>query len=116
MNQLTLFSSTLGLVHPWKVTAVTYADGEKRMDITVEYDYISNVCCPLCGASGIACTTETETWFHGNFMRCVTYLHANVPRVECCGEIVPVERPWSRSGSRFSLLRENHDNSSLTDT
>lgn len=105
MNQLKIFSSTLGLVYPWLVTAVSFADEDKRIDITVDYDCITEVCCPLCGATGSVCTTETETWFHDNYLCYATYLHANVPRVECCGLIVPVERPWSRNGSRFSLLR-----------
>jgi len=105
MSQLKIFSSTLGLVHPWQVTAVSFAEGEKRIDITVDYDFGSNVPCPFCGSTGSACITETETWYHDNFLCYATYLHANVPRVECCGVIVPLERPWSRSGSKFELIR-----------
>lgn len=104
MNQLTLFSSTLGLVHPWQVTSVAFAEGDKRIDITVDYDYLCDVCCPLCGAGGRVCATEAETWFHDDYLCYATYLHANVPRVECCGTLIPVERPWSRSGSKFLLL------------
>ena len=60
--------------------------------------------CPNCGCGGVPCQKKNETWYHDDFFRYKTYLHADVPHIECCGNIIPVERPWSREGSKFALL------------
>ena len=100
-----IFSATLGLSHPWQITAVSFSKEGKRMDITVDFVHGSTFTCPTCGAKGTSCDTESETWHHNNFFRYAAYLHARVPQVDCvcCGK-KPVERPWTRTGSRFTLV------------
>ena len=104
MDQPAIFSATLGLSHPWKVIAVSFTKEENRLDITVDYAHGSVFTCPQCGSDGKTCYSETETWYHDDFLRYATYLHARVPRIECCCGISTVDRPWSRPGSKFSLL------------
>jgi transposase len=99
-----IFSSTLGLSLPWEIKAVSFAKHEKRLDITVHVIDSNFLPCPICGSAGNHCLTELETWHHGSFLDFTTYLHARVPHIECCGSVIPVERPWSRQGSKFSLL------------
>lgn len=99
-----IFSSTLGLSHPWKITTLSFAKEEKRLDISVDFLDNGFLLCPSCGAEGISCQMKTEIWYHHDFFRYATYLHACVPHSECCGTVIPVERPWSRDGSRFALL------------
>jgi len=103
MELPTILSSTLGLSLPWQITSVSFAKEEKRLDICV--DFMDKKLCPCCGSEGNPCLKVTETWYHDDFFRYETYLHANVPLVECCGSIIPVERPWSREGSRFALFQ-----------
>jgi len=100
-----IFSATLGLSHPWQITAVAFSKEGKRMDITVDFVHGSTFSCPNCGAKGIPCDAESETWHHNNFFRYAAYLHARVPHVDCacCGK-KPVERPWTRVGSKFPLV------------
>jgi transposase len=107
MENPAIFSATLGLAYPWQVTAVAFARDENRLEITVDFDHGNHFTCPCCGTAALApCGWETETWHHADFFRYSTYLNARVPRVECpCGKVLPVERPWSRAGSRFSRLQ-----------
>ena len=99
-----IFSATLGLSDPWQITHVTLSREEKRLDITVDYAHDGTFPCPRCGKKVKTCKVENETWFHDNFFRFATYLHARVPYIECCCGLCPVERPWSRAGSKFSLI------------
>lgn len=98
-----IFSSTLGLSPPWKITDVSYAQSEKRMDITVSFAVIDAIECPLCGTLRKMCYAIEEVWFHSDFFYHATYLHTQVPYIQCC-QLLSVERPWSRKGSKFSLM------------
>jgi transposase len=108
MEQMTILSATLGLSPPWEVTAANFAKESNRLDIEIAYAYQSPLDCPSCGGKGTSSHAETsaETWFHGNFFTYITYLHAQVPLMACrCGSRFPLERPWSRPGSKFSRIR-----------
>jgi hypothetical protein len=104
MEHPAIFSATLGLSHPWHIVSVSFAREENRMDIGLDF-YLGNLfTCPYCGEQKAPSYSEEEIWFHEDFFRYATYLHARVPRIECCNGIVATERPWSRSGSRFGRL------------
>ena len=98
-----IFAATLGLSQLWEITDVSFSTAEKRMDITVTYPSIDSIICPICGAVNKMCYTAEEVWFHGDFFKHATYLHTQVPYFQCC-ELLSVERPWSRLGSKFALL------------
>ena len=104
MFQPAIFSATLGLSHPWQITAISFSDDERRVDITVDFIHGSTFTCPTCGEEVKTCKVEKETWYHDNFFHFAAYLNALVPRIECasCG-IVPVARPWSNAGSKFTM-------------
>lgn len=106
MNDAAIFAATLGLSNPWRITSVSFAKDAKRMDITVEFAGGSVLSCPVCGNEGNTVCMATECWYHDDFFRYKTYLHANVPclKCSCCGEVQP-ERPWSRKGSKFTLIQ-----------
>jgi hypothetical protein len=104
MDHPTIFSATLGLSHPWHIVEVTFAREESRMDIRLDY-YLGNLfTCPHCGEAKAPCSAEEETWYHEDFFRYSTYLHVQVPRIECCQGVVATERPWSRAGSKFGRV------------
>lgn len=73
------------------------------MNIMVDYAHDGFWCCPACGQKNRLCETKQETWHHSDFFRHDTYLHARVPRFECVCGIYSVDRPWSRTGSMFTL-------------
>jgi transposase len=100
------FAATLGLSHPWQITSVSFAKEERRLDIDIDHTGSGVITCPTCGKETVACDMENETWYHEDFFRYTTYLHARVPRIECaCCGIQTMERPWSRAGSKFALIR-----------
>lgn len=108
MERTAIFSATLGLFPPWQVTSASFAKESNRLDIHVEYTHQSGHDCPFCGESGACCLAETvqETWYHEDFFRYATYLHARVPLLTCrCGGTFHLERPWSRDGSRFCRVK-----------
>jgi hypothetical protein len=107
MDHPAIFSATLGLSHPWHIVSVTFGGEGNRMDISLDV-YLGNLfTCPTCGTQKAPSFSEAEVWFHEDFFRYATYLHARVPRIECCDVIVAAERPWSRSGSKFGRLLRN---------
>jgi hypothetical protein len=101
-----IVSATLGLSTPWQVSKMTFADGNRRLDITIVYDDGEGTVCPCCGTSGTTCEAEPETWYHHDFLRYATYLHTRVPTFICCGRRHAVERPWARTGSKFIKISE----------
>ena len=104
MDHPAIFSATLGLSHPWHIVTVTFAREDNRMDISLDFYQGNSFTCPHCGKSRPPCSAEEELWFHEDFFRYPTYLHARVPRIECCHGVVATERPWSRTGSRFARV------------
>lgn len=104
MKHPEIFSATLGLVPPWQITSVEFAQKGNRLDITVEYRGEGMMNCNSCGSISESHGAVIETWRHGDFFHHETFLHARVPRLCCpnCGDS-RVERPWSRQGSKFHL-------------
>lgn len=105
MESLALFSATLGLSPPWRISTVRFAADERRIDIAVSFDCSGTYVCPVCGRPVSPRLATTEIWFHDDFLQYPTYLSAEIPLLACtCGRELPVERPWTRPGSRFDLL------------
>ena len=110
MEQMAIFSATLGLSPPWQVTAATFAKESNRLDLCIEYTHGAPIDCPNCpncgcAGSSVVAETTTELWYHDDFFCYATYLHAQVPLMTCCcGCEFPLERPWSRVGSKFCRL------------
>jgi transposase len=104
MEQLALYSGTLGLSPPWQVTEVTFAKDSNRLDIRVAYEPLTPPACPVCGTQAADCQADSqdETWFHEDFFHYATYLHARVPQPPCKCGLFP--RPWCRAGSRFTKI------------
>jgi hypothetical protein len=101
-----IFSATLGLFHPWKISSVSFSDGQRRMDITIDFVSDGSICCPVCGQEGQVCEAARETWRHDDFLNYLTFLHVRVPLRKCanCG-VSEVERPWTREGSKFVKIQ-----------
>ena len=102
MKHPDIYSATLGLSHPWLITTIKLDRDGLRLDISVDFVPDGLFACPQCGTRLPSLAAEMETWHHSDFFEHETYLHARVPRLECstCGPL-PVDRPWTRAGSRF---------------
>jgi len=105
MQLPTILAATLGIAKPWSVTKVVFASDRRRLDITIEYEEPGDPVCPHCGKPGTSDEAETCTWFHDDFFSYETYLHTRLPRPSCCRDLSRIEPPWSRKGSRFTVLQ-----------
>lgn len=104
-NQIDLFTNTLGLKEPWKVTDVSFDPGENKLDIYISSTKGSKVICPVCGKECSAYDSKERTWRHLNFFQYKSFIHCKVPRANCDEHgVKQVEVPWARPGSGFTLL------------
>lgn len=113
MDTNELFTIALDLPEPWFVADVSFnrdeESGVPELHITVTFPGGSRFPCPVdgCGETFTAYDIKERTWRHLNFFQYRTYLHAEVPRVQCGAhgvKTVPV--PWARPGSGFTLMTE----------
>jgi len=108
MQDKDLFALALGLSKPWYVSGVDFEPEERRLELLIDFERGGTFMCPECGAAGCkAYDTEEKRWRHLNFFQFETYVRARMPRVQCgeCG-VKPVQAPWARPGSGFTLLFE----------
>lgn len=103
-----LFTTALGLQAPWIVSNVDLNTVKRRIDFKVSCD-AKQMPCPACGVAGQGIHDRIKrSWRHLDFFQFETWLHAEVPRVDCsaCGKTTQVDVPWARPGSGFTLLFE----------
>lgn len=108
MDQNQLFALALGLAEPWFVASLDFSVENQRLEIGLDFRRGGTFACPECSTVGCkAYDTEPREWRHLNFFQHETILRARVPRIDCprCG-VRPVQVPWSRPGSGFTLLFE----------
>jgi len=108
MQDKDLFALALGLSKPWFVAGVEFEPEQKRLELLIDFERGGTFSCPECGAAGCkAYDTEERRWRHLNFFQFETHLRARMPRVQCggCG-VKPVQAPWARPGSGFTLMFE----------
>ena len=105
MYQHSIFSATLGLSSPWQITGISFSKEERRMDVSVNFQVDDNLTCSNCGTLVKVASVSHELWHHQDFFSFATYLHAQVPMVDCpcCGGNA-VERPWTIGASQFRQL------------
>jgi len=80
---------------------------EGVLHIHIHFPRGSEFPCPACGNPCKVYDTKAHQWRHLNFFEHKTYLHANVPRIDCprCG-VKTVKVPWSRPESGFTHFFE----------
>jgi len=108
MEHPAIFAATLGLSHPWQIVSLAMEKESNRLDISIDFVGDCPSTCSAITAQGRPCKVERETWFHDDFFNYKTFLHVRAPRPLCpdCW-IALSKRPWSRSGSRFTLVEDS---------
>lgn len=111
MDTTNLFAAALNLPEPWFVSSVEFKDtkgGSKELHIEVSFARGSKFSCPECNNIVSAYDTSPRTWRHLNFFQYKTYIHADLPRIQCPEHgVKTVKVPWAREGSGFTLLFES---------
>jgi len=110
MNTTDLFAAALNLPEPWSIAKVEFKPdlaGSMELHIEISFPRGSKFSCPECGTETAAYDTKPRTWRHLNFFQYKTYIHADLPRINC-GEhgVKTISVPWARKGSGFTLLFE----------
>jgi transposase len=78
------YTLLLGLSAPWKVSEVTVAEAEQRVDVRAEHQPGARSPCPACGLLLPAYDhTPLRAWRHLDSCHYLTFLQAALPRVPC---------------------------------
>jgi transposase len=106
MRDIQLYEAILGLSRPWKVADVELDVAVKEVTIRVVAGP-SPFPCPECGAMVRGYDSKFRRWRHLDTCQFVTWIEAEVPRVECPQHgVKQVRVPWAESGSQFTALFE----------
>ncbi|MGB7621155.1 MAG: ISL3 family transposase [Terriglobia bacterium] len=107
MQDTELYQQILGLKAPWRVGRIELKVKEERVDLWIEYGEGSKFPCPECGQASPIRDHRDRVWRHLDSCQFATYVHCEVPRVECGAHGVrQVTVPWSEPGSQFTALLE----------
>ncbi|WP_319580179.1 ISL3 family transposase [uncultured Methanospirillum sp.] len=103
-----LFRAAHHLTAPWKSSSIKFEEGERILDIWVDFPKGSRFSC--LGFNHLDCEfhdATTRSWRHLDFFEHQTFLHGRVPRIKCpnCG-IRQVKIPWARERSGFTPLMD----------
>jgi transposase len=106
MKDTQLYSQTLGIEKPWKVTSVNVSLADDENELQVQHGG-GNLTCPKCGQVCPSYDKRTRRWRHLDTCQLKTLLVADVPCVECQAHgVVTVAVPWAEAGSGFTALFE----------
>lgn len=107
MRDTDLYASILGIVSPWRVTAVVLDHKEREVRVTIGPAPDTQLRCPTCDKPCPGYDSRQRSWRHLDTCQFKTLLVADVPRVNCSEHsIQQIRVPWSEPGSRFTALME----------
>lgn len=107
MQDTELYQQILGLKAPWRVARIELKGKEQRVDLWIEYGEGAKFPCSECGQQSPLRDHRDRVWRHLDSCQFATYVHCEVPRVECGTHGVrQVTVPWSEPGSQFTALFE----------
>ena len=113
MDTGNLFAVALNLPEPWRISQVEFKPSEEssiELHIHIVFQRGGKFPCPHehCGKSFPAYDTAPRTWRHLNFFQYKTYIHADLPHIQCEKYgVKTVKVPWAREDSGFTLLFES---------
>jgi len=105
-----VFQLALHIDSPWYVKDVQFNEGEKRLDVHVDFKKGSCFEYTYKGEVGKykAYDTVEKTWRHLNFFEHETYIHARVPRIQTKDQKVRlIKAPWEGVCPGFTLMFES---------
>jgi len=107
MHDTDLYAQILGVRSPWAVRGVEVSRERKEVHVRIELDAGAQLCCPECGRTAASYDRRMRSWRHLDTCQFQTYLHCEVPRVQCAEhQVRQVRVPWAEPGSRFTALFE----------
>jgi len=111
MRMNTLFKKALGIESPWYVKEIRFDEGEKQLDLFIDFQKGATFAYEDEGSSihgeFKAYDTVNKTWRHLNFFEHECRLHCRTPRIKTGdGKVHLITPPWAGLNSGFTLLFE----------
>lgn len=107
MKDTQLYAQILGIVSPWSVDSVDLDIKGEKVTVQVSFNEGHHFTCPLCSKESSRYDKVRRQWRHLDTCQLQTTIEADVPRVDCQEHGVhQVLVPWSKSGSRNTMLFE----------
>ena len=110
MRDIAFFSRLLTLEKPWRVERVSLDTQERSIDVQLVHRRNASFSCPECGRRApLYDHAPSRSWRHLDHGDCLTWLHAQIPRVDC--PVHGIRRghvPWALPGARFTTAFERH--------
>lgn len=109
-NYAEMFAQSIGLEEPWSIERAEFDEKEQAVHVYVKARKTAKYPCPKCGKLCERYDDEENEriWRHGDVVFFPCYVHCRRPRVKCEDGIHVVTPPWSRPGSRYTLLFESY--------
>lgn len=109
MQITNFYEQILGITQPWFIRDVKIDETDKSVHVNLSHNTGEKFPCKHCQ---ILCPvydhSDIRKWRHLDTCDHYTYLHAELPRVDCPQHGVCVIQPdWSRANSRFTLQFES---------
>jgi transposase len=110
MRDIVFFSKLLALKNPWRVDRLSLDTKRRRIDVWIIHRRNAFFRCPDCGnRCPLYDHVPSRSWRHLDHGDCLTWLHAQLPRVACpMHGVRRVCVPWALPGSRFTIAFERH--------
>ncbi|MBI5399591.1 transposase family protein, partial [Candidatus Saganbacteria bacterium] len=84
MQDKDFYAQVLGVERPWRIEEVKLDIEKQRIDITVGWPKEGKASCPTCGKlSDVYDHREERLWRHLDTCQMKTFLHCQIPRVNC---------------------------------
>ena len=109
-NFAEMFAQSIGLTEPWTIERAEFNEQEKAVHVYVKARKTAEYPCPKCGKMCKRYDDEESEriWRHGDVVFFPCYVHCRRPRIKCEDGIHVVTAPWSRPGSRYTLMFESY--------
>jgi transposase len=113
MEDKALYSEILGLKPPWEIVDIKLDMEHERVDIYVEWPYITEAACPVCRENNQATYCKVHdrrkerVWRHLDTCQMKTFIHCHIPRITCpCHGVKTIKIDWADEKVRFTHLFE----------
>ena len=108
MNDLSIFTSGLGLATPWYIKQAYFKEESDKRKLFIEVAHLRRTkfmyedeLCPVYDH-------QQRIWRHLNFFEHECYLYGSIPRVKTkSGAVRLIDVPWAMAGSSFTLQFED---------
>ena len=113
MEDKALYSEILGLKPPWEIVDIKLDMKQERIDIYVEWPYVTEAPCPVCRENNqetyckIHDRRRERVWRHLDTCQMKTYIHCHIPRITCPFHgVKTIQIEWADEKVRFTHLFE----------